>query len=365
VWKAYALDFVSAALAVLLVAVIVFATQPKQEHGLMWAGAVYSSKQEFKGFLKSKGLSYKTWVVRNPGVAPWEPDTALEATKARWDRVDRLLLAAIGLIVATGCALVLSQELRTVRPLLVRASVALVGAVLTGLLVVVIWFGTQAKQEPGLSWGGTVYTSKEAFSGYLKSKGLSYKTWVVRNPGVAPWEPKSVPAATTTSEDWVERLPLAAFGWILATGCALLLLRGLRPVIVRVARGSVASFSPGALPNVKTPAGNSTAMMGGVAREPTPFFGPQAGRIGKSPAGRPAAVAPIRRLGTVAAGATRRLRVSVPIYGGRLIGVVRADGPLPTLMRERNISGSDVAFGVLAVVMAVMFGVFVVFLASM
>ena len=82
------------------------------------------------------------------------------------------------------------------------------------------------RQETGLRWGGTVYTSKQEFNVYLRSKGLSYRIWLARNPGVAPWEPSaggaaSVPNAetsrpTTTGrsklravEDWVARLPLS------------------------------------------------------------------------------------------------------------------------------------------------------------
>ena len=39
----------------------------------MWGDTVYTSKQEFNGYLKAKGLSYGAWLERNPGVAPWEP----------------------------------------------------------------------------------------------------------------------------------------------------------------------------------------------------------------------------------------------------------------------------------------------------
>jgi hypothetical protein len=60
-----------------------------------------------------------------------------------------------------------------------------------GLVLAALLFGfssvTQKKQDPGLLWGDTVYTSKDEFQGYLRAKSLSYKTWVARHPGAAPW----------------------------------------------------------------------------------------------------------------------------------------------------------------------------------
>jgi hypothetical protein len=361
VFKSYADGFFSATLAVLLVTAVWFTTQPSQEPGLLWGGTVYTSKQEFNGYLKSKGLSYKTWVVRNPGVAPWEQETVLEATKARQDWMVRVLLAAIGSIVATGCALLLLRGVRAVIPTLAKGWVPFFGAVLAVLLVGVIWFGTQPRQEPGLSWGGAIYTSKEEFSGYLKSKGLSYKTWAVRNPGAAPWEPETVQAVATAREERMKRLLLAAIGWILGTGGAIVLLRALRPVLARFTRRSLVFLRPRGLRRGQIPTGTTAAASNRRLPRGPVFSRPSGLHLGKFPAGRTVAAASVRRLGVVAAGATRRLNESVPLYGGRLIGALRPDtGVLVTRIRERNISTADLAFGVLAVVTVVMFGVFVV-----
>ena len=279
--KAYAFGFFGAALAVVLVAVILFGTKSSQEPGLLWGDKVYTTRQEFDAYLKSKGLSYKTWAARYPGAAPWEPDeitigaiTVRASTETREAWVVRLPLAAAGLMLATGCALLLLRGLRTAMPSRARGSVAFVSAVLTVLLASVIWFGTP-------------------------------------------------------------RLLLAAIGLTVATGCALLLPPELRPVPGRLAMRSVAFFRPWGL------------------------------QIGKSAAaGAPTAFALVRRLGVAASVATRRLKASAPLVGERLIGAARADARLPTLMRERNISVGDVAFGVLAVVTAVIFALFVVLLFS-
>ncbi len=123
------------------------------------------------------------------------------------------------------------------------------GAVVAILVVAGIWVALQPKPEAGLLWGGTVYSSKQEFNGYLKSKGLSYKAWVARNPGAAPWEPrraagvaKSRPAATAkpekqASEDQAEGLPLTTIGLMLATGCALLLLLRAGPATAAAVAG--------------------------------------------------------------------------------------------------------------------------------
>jgi len=117
----------------------------------------------------------------------------------------------------------------------------LFGASLAVILVAGIWFVAQPSREPGLEWGGKVYSSKQEFQGYLKAKGLSYKAWVARNPGAAPWEPQEVraaPASTSETsrpamprtdqagEHWAPRLALAAAGFaiglmLLASGWAL------------------------------------------------------------------------------------------------------------------------------------------------
>ena len=103
----------------------------------------------------------------------------------------RLLLVAIGLLLAIGTALLL---LGRQNPVLVRFAGGSVVffSVFSAVVLLAIWFGGQPKVEPGLLWGGSVYTSKQEFNVYLKSKGLSYETWLARNPGAAPWEPPAV-----------------------------------------------------------------------------------------------------------------------------------------------------------------------------
>ena len=154
VLKGYLIGLLSATLAILLVAVIWFGRQPPQEEGLLWGGKVYTSRQEFNGYLKSKGLSYETFVARNPGASPWEPDeftigpvTVRASIKTREDWVVWLPLAAIGLMLAIGCALLLWLWLRprlrtvtrTVTPGLARRSAAFFSEVSTVLLVAVIF----------------------------------------------------------------------------------------------------------------------------------------------------------------------------------------------------------------------------------
>ena len=119
-------------------------------------------------------------------------------------------------------------------------------AALAVLVVSFIWLSAQPPPEPGLLWGNNVYTTKQQFEGYLKWKGLSYKTWVAKNPNAAPWEPGeltvgaiTVRATTQTRDTWVIRGPLAALGLMLAATGTLLLLRWLVPVIRRpVPRGA-------------------------------------------------------------------------------------------------------------------------------
>lgn len=219
------------------------------------------------------------------------------------------------------------------------------GAVLAVALVAGVWFVTQPKQEPGLVWGGTVYTSKQEFNGYLKEKGLSYRTWLTRNPGVAPWEPDVEPAVAatgsrrtarpaTTDDDSTTRLPLVA-GLLLATGGALLLLLWLpRPHLPSIPRRSVTFAVPRSL-------------------------------LLRGRAGVPAALTSLRRSGVVALNATRRLKVSVPLRAERLVGAARFEaGHVHKLLRERNISAGDVVFGLIAVMASGLLGLFVVLLAS-
>jgi len=119
VLRAYAIGFFSAALAVLVAAVLLLATQPSQEPGLLWGGKVYETRAEFNRYLKSKGLSYKTWVARNPHAAPWEPDAVGSgSTKSRdgWNK--RLLMIALGFALgylAMGSLLLLLPALRAIR----------------------------------------------------------------------------------------------------------------------------------------------------------------------------------------------------------------------------------------------------------
>lgn len=366
VLKAYAFGFFSAALAVLLVAAIWVGTQPKQEAGLLWGDTVYTSKQEFNGYLKSKGLSYKTWVARNPGAAPWEPEefSVGAITVQASARTVQLMLAGIGWMLATLGALLLLRGGRPGTPGFAKGSVALFSTVLAGLLAGGIWLSTQSKQQPGLEWGGTVYTSKEQFKGYLKAKGLSYKLWVTRNPGAAPWEPAALristnaPTVTKTravtkapetpeaSAGWVDRPLVAVIGLMLATGCGFLLLWGRRPVMARYATGSAAYLRPGTF------------------------------RVGRSSGGNPRAVASIQRAGVAASGAADRLKVSAPVYGEKIVRTARALARPPIagarelawrlaqLMRERDIGVGKVAAGLLAVMGAVMVGLMIVFLLS-
>lgn len=190
------------------------------------------------------------------------------------------------------------------------------GAVLAVALAGAIWLATQPEQTPSLVWGTTTYTSKEQFKGYLKSRGLSYKTWLARNPGAAPWEPAprtEVKGATHTGtgdsrttrqvvEDWATDLPLAPLVAILAGGATLILVRR------RSHRGS------------------------------------------ETPSLEESAVTPSRHVPRSSHGVIRAAKA----------GVKR----VPESMRERNIRAGDVAFGVLGVATLGFFMLFVALLAS-
>jgi hypothetical protein len=148
-FKAYAFGFFSAAAAVLLVAVIWFGTGTTQESGLLWGDKVYTTKQDFDGYLKEKSLSYRTWSARHSNGAPWDPNkitigaiTLRASTETREAWVVRLPLAALGLMLATGATLLLMQALRTARPGIAHRPLAFLSAVATVLLVAVIWFET-------------------------------------------------------------------------------------------------------------------------------------------------------------------------------------------------------------------------------
>jgi hypothetical protein len=211
-------------------------------------------------------------------------------------------------------------------------AVGVLGGLVLALAVAGVYVATEPKQEAGLLWGGIVYDSKQEFNGYLKSKGLSYKVWLQRNPGVAPWEPNvqtSVEPSTGTSSS---RLPLTVIGLMLATGLALLLvLRQARPVLARV----------------------PTAIGGLPSRRP------RADRLGKRlPVG-----ASLRQLGVLASSAVRSLEAAVPRYSARPVGGRVAEARLlPGFPSERKVRVGDLAFGVLAVIAAAMFVLFVVVL---
>ena len=372
VLKAYALGLFTAALALALVATIWIGTQPRQEPGLVWGGAVYTSKEDFSVYLKSKGLSYKTWVARNPDAAPWEADTisigALTVrVSARGDSVLRLFLVAIGLLLAIGTALLL---LGRQNPVLVRFAGGSVVffSVFSAVVLLAIWFGGQPKVEPGLLWGGSVYASKQEFNVYLKSKGLSYETWVARNPGAAPWEPPAVqsstkapeptqarvvtkaPGTTEASSGWVGRPLLAVVGLMLAAVSGLLLLRARRPVLARYAAASSTS--------------------GTIS-------------IGGSSSGDPRTAASIERVGGMVSEKAERLKGSASIFGAHLTAAARSvarmvvggaraviagarevRSGLVHAMRERHLSGGDVAYGVIAIMSPVVFALIVVFVLS-
>ena len=210
-----------------------------------------------------------------------------------------------------------------------------VGAVAAVVLGVAIWFLVHPQQEPGLLWGGTVYTTEEQFKGYLKSKGLSYKNWLAKYPGAAPWEPdlpataapsganarqEATPATIGDSDDdWTGRLRLAAVvGLIAAFACTLLLLLSRLRHVWEVARLRIAS----------------------VGTRASPGDGSSRRRMFET----------IERLGLV---------------GSRFLGGARGDAaPLSKLGRQRNVRVGDVAFGVLSVTAAGMFALYVALLLS-
>jgi hypothetical protein len=340
--KGYALGFFTAALAVLLVAAIWVGTQPKQEPGLLWGDKIYTSKQEFDGYLEQKGLSYKLWLARNPGAAPWEPEevTVGAITIRASTRTVQLLLAGVGWLLATAGALLLLRGQRPEMAGLAKGSVALFSTVLAGLLAGAIWFSTQSREEPGLRWGDAVYTSKQEFKGYLKSKGLNYQIWLARNPGVAPWEPEPAAvrsaakktaapeSAVATKAEPGEGLPirslLLGLGLLLAAASSFLLLRRRPPAAARLAAGSV-------------------AVVRRVASR----------HRGRSP--KPWATAGFnRRLAVAASDAAGRVRASAPFHGRRVVGAAQATGRRVTLfVRDRDVTAPQLAYGLLAVLSAV------------
>jgi hypothetical protein len=235
---------------------------------------------------------------------------------------------------------------RILESVLKAYSIGFFGALLAVVLAAAIWLATKPREETGLVWGDTTYTSKQQFNGYLKSKGLSYKVWLERNPGAAPWEPAPARARTAASEtetrgerttrqvveDWVTGLPLTPIGVLLATGGALLFLRTLRPILARV---------------------------------PTWPATPSAVRNSEGFDHRSRALPSVRRLGTVASSAARRFEASVPRYTERLIRAAQAEAQLlPAVMRERNIRTGDLVFCLLGIAAAGFFVLFVTVLVS-
>ena len=117
--------------------------------------------------------------------------------------------------------------------------VGFLGAAAALMVAVAVWFAVQSLDRPALVWGGVAYQSKQEFNLYLKSKGLSYATWLRRNPGVAPWEPGRRAASSDRSSearDWKRDVLLAANAALLATLVALLLSSGTQEGQTRNAR---------------------------------------------------------------------------------------------------------------------------------
>lgn len=338
--KGYALGFFTAALAVLLVAAIWVGTQPNEEPGLLWGDKIYTSKQEFNGYLDSKGLSYKVWLARNPGAAPWEPEevTVGAITIRASTRTVQLLLAGVGWLLATVGALLLLRGQRPEMAGLAKGSVALFSTVLAGVLAGAIWFSTQSREEPGLRWGDAVYSSKDEFKGYLKSKGLNYETWLARNPGAAPWEPEPAAVRSPARKAAAPKNPVAAkdepgdgvpvrplvlgLGLLLAAAASILLLRRRPAVTARVAAGSA-------------------AVSRRVASRSRRRRGTRAG-------------AGFDRVAVAASGVGGRLRASAPLHRRRVVGAAQATGRRVThFVRERDVTAPQLAYGLVAVLSAV------------
>ncbi len=169
-------------------------------------------------------------------------------------------------------------------------------------------------------WGGKVYTSKQQFNGYLKSKGLSYKTWLSRNPGVAPWESAPASAQSSRGESFTASLLLAVIAIALAIGSVLLLSRRRRPI--------TPTFRPTAFASLSRPALRLPAASSGMA-----------------------ARAFVRRVALVGSRATAALKVFVPLYGERIVGAARAEARrVPHVVRDRNISVGFLSFCVVAAI---------------
>ena len=192
-------------------------------------------------------------------------------------------------------------------------AVGLLGGLVLALAVAGVYVATEPKQEAGLLWGGIVYDSKQEFNGYLKSKGLSYKVWLQRNPGVAPWEPNVQASAEPATDPSPSRLPLAVHRSHAGD-------RLLAPA--RLAAG------PPVLARVPT----------AIGALPSPR--PRAKGSGRDfPSG-----ASLRRLGVLASSAVRSVEAAVPRYSGRPGGGRVAEARLlPGFPSERNLRLGDLA----------------------
>jgi hypothetical protein len=123
------------------------------------------------------------------------------------------------------------------------------------MLSAAIWFAVvKPINGPGMVWGGAVYRSKQEFNLYLKSKGLSYATWLGRNPGVAPWEPgRRARKSDQKAEiwDWRRDMLLAINAAMLAIIAAVILARNVaRPGKPKLAAPDVEPFS--AVPTIRS-----------------------------------------------------------------------------------------------------------------
>jgi hypothetical protein len=113
VLKSFVVGFLGAVAALMVAAAVWFAVvQPLNGPGLVWGGSVYNSRQEFKLYLRSKGLSYETWLKRNPGAAPWEPGSraVADGRGQTWDWKRDALLAVIAALLATIAATLFARR---------------------------------------------------------------------------------------------------------------------------------------------------------------------------------------------------------------------------------------------------------------
>jgi hypothetical protein len=385
VLKAYAFGLFMAALGVLLLAALWPGAPPKQEEGLVWGGAVYESRQEFDGYLKSRSLSYPTWRARNPNASPpWEGEAStLDAISVETPPKNlQLLLAGVGWVLATAGMILLVRGRGPGGGGLAPTAAAAFSGIMVLILAVGFWQSRQPNEPPGMRWGANVYTSKQDFNRYLKSKGLSYDTWLARNPAAAPWEPSYKPPAAETSEanaagddgfSWSLLLPGLALG--AAVGGALLLLLDRRASAVpRLARRRPTIELPrlrapklGA-PRLSVPRLSAPRLS--LPRLSMPHFSapnvralrhhaPTRRGRGWGTASAGAAVS-ARRVSGATASAGRSVTTTAPRYGSR-VGAVTRDAARLVLesAAERSIGPGQVAMALLVVAGAVVWGMMV------